>query len=52
MCIRDRDKLPYASDYLAGHADGAVALVMDKSGAVSYTHLQKINECELCWQVS
>ena len=27
-----KDKLPYASDYLAGHADCAVALVMDKSG--------------------
>ena len=27
-----KDKLPHASDYLAGHADCAVALVMDKSG--------------------
>lgn len=29
---RFKHKLPYASDYLAGHADCAVALVMDKSG--------------------
>ena len=27
-----KDKLPYVSDYLAGHADCAVAIVMDKSG--------------------
>jgi len=27
-----RDKLPYSSDYLAGHADCAVAFVTDKSG--------------------
>ena len=27
-----KDKLPYSSDYLAGHADCAVAFVTDKSG--------------------
>ena len=27
-----KDKLPYTSDYLAGHADCAITIVMDKSG--------------------